>query len=163
MSYCCTLLWNIIALWCVNKAGACCRSICSQAGQTGTTSRGGGGEGAEQKEVQGSGEQHKHLFYSSGELINFAVKSLRLSLCVKKPPFCFCRGSIGQICCRWNLLKRGFKTITSVTETLSESAWESKQQKSVGKLRLALWAHWYGNLVSNCRLKGAGWDAGQLI
>lgn len=39
MSYCCTLLWNIIALWCVNKAGACCHSICSPAGQTGTTSR----------------------------------------------------------------------------------------------------------------------------
>lgn len=37
MSYCCTLLWNIIALWCVNKAGACCHSICSQAGLTGTT------------------------------------------------------------------------------------------------------------------------------
>lgn len=40
MSYCCTLLWNIIALWCVNKAGACCHSICSPAGQTGTTSWG---------------------------------------------------------------------------------------------------------------------------
>lgn len=36
MSYCCTLLWNIIALWCVNKAGACCHSICSPAGQTRT-------------------------------------------------------------------------------------------------------------------------------
>lgn len=40
MSYCCTLLWNIIALWCVNKAGVCCHSICSPAGPTGTTSGG---------------------------------------------------------------------------------------------------------------------------
>lgn len=45
MSYCCTLLWNIIALCCVNKAGACCHSICSPAGQTST--REGVGEGGE--------------------------------------------------------------------------------------------------------------------
>lgn len=59
MSYCCTLLWNIIALWCVNKAGACCHSICSPAGQTGTTSCGRrrrwGGRSRKKTKAQGSG------------------------------------------------------------------------------------------------------------
>ncbi len=58
MSYCCTLLWNIIALWCVNKAGACCHSICSPAGQTGTTSWGKGrwgGRSREKTKARGSG------------------------------------------------------------------------------------------------------------
>lgn len=58
MSYCCTLLWNIIALWCVNKAGACCHSICSPAGQTGTTSGGRrrwGGRSRKKSKTTGSG------------------------------------------------------------------------------------------------------------
>lgn len=57
MSYCCTLLWNIIALWCVNKAGACCHSICSPAGQTGTTSGGRrrwGGRSRKKSKTRGS-------------------------------------------------------------------------------------------------------------
>lgn len=58
MSYCCTLLWNIIALWCVNKAGACCHSICSPAGQTGTTSWGSRevrGRSRKRRKAPGSG------------------------------------------------------------------------------------------------------------
>lgn len=57
MSYCCTLLWNIIALWCVNKAGSCCHSICSLACQTGTTSLGRmrwGGISSNKRKAQGS-------------------------------------------------------------------------------------------------------------
>lgn len=33
MSYCCTLWWNIIALWCVNKACVFCHSICCPVSQ----------------------------------------------------------------------------------------------------------------------------------
>lgn len=68
MSYCCTLLWNIIALWCVNKAGACCHSICSPAGQTGTTSQGRRRWGGSSR------EQLKRGFWSAGDLISFAVE-----------------------------------------------------------------------------------------
>lgn len=55
MSYCCTLLWNIIALWCVNKARACCQSICSPAGRTGRTT-GGRGVAERRARIEGVAE-----------------------------------------------------------------------------------------------------------
>ena len=72
MSYCCTLLWNIIALWCVNKAGACCHSICSPAGQTGTTSRG-------EEEERGRGRKRRKAPGSSWSA-GFGVQESWLAL-----------------------------------------------------------------------------------
>lgn len=73
MSYCCTLLWNIIALWCVNKAGVCCHDICSPAGQT--SKREGGG-------VEGTGvKKNTELEYTSLHCLALLLMILKIHKC----------------------------------------------------------------------------------